>query len=196
MYTFAMKLRAGGRGAVSLASLLGALGAALLAAFAGGIYFSGRFASSKPEPVRAAPPVPAPAPARAGAVADFVLEDQNGERVSLRKAAGHRPMLLYIFSPSCGHCSLRLKDFAKFVPAKLPSGMALVGVLWQGTPAAARKYLAGTGLPGPLLSDRDGDVCGSLGVGEFTAFVLDKQLTVRYRGEMDGLEAALAPFAR
>lgn len=177
-----------------MVSLLGALGVALLAAFAGGIYFSGRFAASKPKPAQAAPPVPAPA--RAGAVEDFVLDDQNGNQVSLRKAAGHRPMLLYIFSASCGHCSLRLKDFAKFFPAKLPSGMALVGVLWQGNPGAARNFLAAAGLPGPLLSDRDGAVCGRLGVGEFTAFVLDKQLTVRYRGEMDGLEAALAPFAR
>ena len=189
MYTKAMRRFHGGKGAVSLVSITAVLCFALLAAFAGGIYF---FLRNEAREKAATPSAPSPAQARIGFIEDFVLPDQSGEPVSLKALGGRRPILLYIFSPFCGHCSGRLNEFSKFMREHQYPDFAVVGVLWQGSPERARTTLSQTGLPGPLLSDKDGVLCGRLGVGEFTAFVLDRQLAVRYRGELTGLEAAMA----
>lgn len=166
---------------------------ALVAVAVGGVFCAALFARWKG--IGSNAPVPRPLQALGGPVADFSLLDQNGRRQSLSVLADGRPMVLYGFSGDCGQCRDDLGLLVRAIGSKPPSGVVFVGLQHQGTPRAAAALREALHLPGSVLVDADGGACASLGVGEFTVFVLDRERRPVYRGGVAGMTEALASVA-
>ncbi len=126
---------------------------------------------------------PKPGPAR---IPQFVLLEQDGSVRDVLTTLGPRKTVMYLYSPSCGHCAKMLPRFAEFTRRLDPERVTVVGVQFYGS----LQLLNTAGIaPGRLLADRQGEFCGLVGVGEFTVFVLDREGNILHRSSGDNLDA-------
>ena len=119
------------------------------------------------------------------AIGDFTLRSAAGQEVSFSELRGSRPAFLYFFSGCCGHCSAELPKITAMADELEMEGKVIVGVQYLGNGEACRRIREDHGLPGTLLADSDGALCGRFGVGDFTVFEVDAAGFIRYRGDVD-----------
>jgi peroxiredoxin len=138
--------------------------------------------------------VDAPRPAGQARVgrpmADFALNDTAGQARTLAELRGGKPALLYFYSGCCGHCADELPKILAPAREFERRGAAVVGVQYFGDSASCQRKRVEFELPGTVLADATGEVCGMFGVGDFTVFTLDAAGVIRYRGPVDGLPEA------
>jgi peroxiredoxin len=116
---------------------------------------------------------------------DFALDDGDGNRVEFSELRGTRPAFVFFYSGCCGHCSEQLPRVAEFAESLEQRETAVVGVQYRGDSESCRRVSADLRLPGTILADSDGSVCGQFGVGDFTVFSVDAEGIIRYRGKFD-----------
>lgn len=126
--------------------------------------------------------------AAARQVPDFSLPDASGQERTLSGLMRGEKTLLFVYSGGCAHCLSRLPGLAEFGRALAGLGVRVIGVEYMGTPGSVLSNAARLGLDGPVLADGNGRVCGLLGVGEFTVFVLDGQRRILHRSGMEDRE--------
>ena len=158
------------------------IGVIVVAAAAGAVVLSSSDtgASRRPE-------VGQPAPA-------FDLESVDGGRVSLESLRG-RPVIVNFFASWCLPCKKELPLFL-LARGRNPE-IALVGVIYDDVPAAARVFRDAYGRDWPALIDSDGHVAAAYAVpGPPQTFFVDRDgiLRAAHLGEIDpaSLDAKLA----
>lgn len=96
-----------------------------------------------------------------------------------------RPSLVYFYSGVCDHCRSGLPKVAALARRCDARGVTVVGVEYGGSRDSCGRHRKEFDLPGTLLPDERGEVCGPLGVHELAVMVLDKEGTPLYRGGAD-----------
>ena len=119
--------------------------------------------------------VSGPVPPIAGRLAD-------GREASLAqfiRAAGGRPVLLYVWGAWCPVCKLdegAIASVAKEWPV-------LTIAMQSGGPEAVARHMKARGLDFPAIVDEHGEIVWALGVRSVPAyFVVDPQGAIRFRG--------------
>lgn len=116
-------------------------------------------------------------------MADFTLADQTGEEKSFYGVAKGKKTLVYYFMGCCNHCVALLPKISGVAKEAEKQGAAVVGVQYYGNTEFC-KFAAGQHhLPGTIFADSKGEICGRMGVGEFTTMVLDKNGVILIRVE-------------
>ena len=88
---------------------------------------------------------------------DFVLLDENGEKVKLSHFKGQRVVVFFYPKAMTSGCTREACDFRDEVDAFERKGVAVLGIS-KDTPAAQRKFKEKYRLPFPLLSDEELEV--------------------------------------
>ena len=136
------------------------------------------FAFSKPL-FSAAPPEGKDPGAR---IMNFVLENQNGKMTKLSSLISGKKSVVYFFMGCCTHCVGELKKLSE-LNAKLEArGVQMVGVQYYGNNQMCKANVERFHFPGSILGDAKAEVCGKLGVGEFTVITVDSKGVILYRG--------------
>ena len=110
--------------------------------------------------------------------AAFDLQTLDGQRVALRDFAG-RPLVVNFWASWCPPCREEAPLLVELA-RRAPNGLALVGVLYQDSPDAARKFAAEFSVTYPTLLDPDGRTAidyGLTGIPE--TFFIDRSGVIR-----------------
>lgn len=115
---------------------------------------------------------------------DFELPDLNGNKISLGKYKGDRPVLFYFWATWCPYCMAAkpaITAIRKDIPEKSLEILA-INVGGGDSVERLKKYQQGHPVPYPILYDGDQKVSKSYNVQGIPLFVLvDKDGKVLYR---------------
>ncbi len=121
-------------------------------------------------------------------VYDFAAEDETGQQRTFGEFRGTKPVLIYFYAGGCGHCMQMLPKLQQneLLYRAKSLGFQIMGVEFYGTPENSKRISETYGLPSPILADRQGKICGQLGVGEFTIFIVGADSVLYFRDIMNG----------
>ncbi len=125
-------------------------------------------------------------------VADFLLPDTTGKQVALHdfweKNHDKGLAIIYFMGIDCPISNLYLKDLAELAKRYESRGVQIVGIQSNAgmTPARAAEHARQFKVAFPVLIDAGQRVARQFGATRTAeVFVLDRQRTVRYHGEID-----------
>lgn len=109
---------------------------------------------------------------------EFVLEDVEGDAVSLAAVVARGPVILDFFRGGwCPFCSLELRAYQKLVDSIADAGASLLAISPE-TPQTLRQAVAENELTFPVLSDRGNEVARQFGL----VYTLPESLREIYAG--------------
>ena len=125
-------------------------------------------------------------------VADFLLPDTAGKKVALHDLsannAGKGLVIVYFMGTDCPISNLYLKDLSDLAHRYGAKGVQIVGIQSNAgtTPARAAQHASQFKVTFPVLVDAGQCVARDFGATRTAeVFVLDRQRTIRYHGEID-----------
>ncbi len=116
----------------------------------------------------------------------FGLANLDGHGIVAVPASGGghgTPLVLVFFASWCGPCQREMPGLAKAIAAGDAGGAAVIGIDGQDTTAAARAFVASTGIDFPVGRDPDYAVTA----GKFGFFGLPETVFVNGRGIVTGV---------
>lgn len=127
-------------------------------------------------------------PKRGRAICKISLIDSSDKHVGLGSLAGREGLVVVLLSFECPVASGYVPVLAEMSRTYSPRGWAFVGIdpFPEGGPAAVARQARERRLPFPVFADETGAAVEALqAVAVPEAFVLDRDLVVRYQGRID-----------
>jgi thiol-disulfide isomerase/thioredoxin len=139
---------------------------------------------------------PAPPPGvrmatRGEAVPVFALDDLSGNKVEVPRAYAGRPLLVNVWATWCGPCRQEMPELQRFAAEQGANGVQVVGIALD-EPAAAREFVARTGVRYPILMDMPGPADAGVRLGNPKG-VLPYSVLISADGRL--LRQRIGPFA-
>jgi peroxiredoxin len=160
--------------------------AAVVVAVVGYVFFQAGSGPSTPAPAAAqpgaspvdVPPPAAPVLAAGNKLAVVPLISLTGDRLELRPPAAGRPILLFIFSPTCSICHATLPTWKELYQAAQAAGIEVLS-LSVLDPSRTAQYVDANQVPWNVYSLAGNDAIVTLGVERVpTTLVLDGNGTI------------------
>ncbi len=111
---------------------------------------------------------------------DFTLESVGGERVSLRDAAGGKPVLLVFWATWCPHCNGAVPEINR-IQARLSNRLRILAIDYMEPRRKVKAFVESKNVTYPVLLDSDGRVARKYRVlGIPTYILIDRNGRVAY----------------
>ena len=122
-------------------------------------------------------------------VSDFTVENDQGQRISLREFRG-APLILNFWATWCIPCRFEIPELAKAYPTLREQGKQLLGINLQEPWSAIRAYREEVEIPYPVFRD-NGSLAEALGIGVIPALAI-----VDPEGKLERIVFGFRPWVR
>lgn len=113
---------------------------------------------------------------------EFTLESADGERVSLRKAAAGKPVLLVFWATWCPHCNEAVPEI-NGIRSRHSERLQILAINYMEKRHKVNAFIKEKGISYPVLLDSDGKVASQFNVvGIPTYILLDRGGKAVYTG--------------
>jgi thiol-disulfide isomerase/thioredoxin len=110
----------------------------------------------------------------------FTLESAGGERVSLRRFVGTKPVLLVFWATWCPHCNAAVPAINE-IQSRLSGRLQILAIDFMESREQVKAFMKTKGVTYPVLYDSDGTVARSYRIAGIPTYVLlDKEGKVVY----------------
>jgi thiol-disulfide isomerase/thioredoxin len=110
----------------------------------------------------------------------FTLESAGGERVSLRRFVGTKPVLLVFWATWCPHCNAAVPAIND-IQSRLSGRLQILAIDYMESREQVKAFMKTKGVTYPVLYDSDGTVARSYRIAGIPTYVLlDKEGKVVY----------------